>query len=141
MTVTLVPSGNSLTDSQNPGPMVVLRKAPLASMKLERPTSRDAFQYVESAVIPPILTSAGVPVRFLRFSSRFFVRTLGAVVFPTYSSKKAVSILKLPNAGWRVWDAVEGRDGDPVSFRFVNAKTLGRRKREIATLLKHLGKI
>lgn len=129
---TFVPSGRSFTESQNPGPMVVFCSAPLLSMKLKRLTACEAFQYVESAVMPPIRISAGVPVRALRFSSKFFVRTLGAVVFPTNSSKKAVSMLKLPSAGLRRCDAVKGRDGGPASFRLDKARVFGSRRKSSA---------
>lgn len=58
----------------------------------------------------------------------------GSVVFPRYSMKKAVSILKLASEGWRGDEALKGSEAGPWSVSVVGAaaKTL-KAAQEMAT--------
>lgn len=125
--MTFVPVGNSvLTASQNAGPIVVFCNAPVESTPFKRATSSDAFQYVESAVMPPIRTCAGVPARVTRLSRRLRVKAFGEVMLPIYSITKAVSMLKLASAGFKADEAVCGSEAGPESLKVVVAREAGK---------------
>ncbi len=74
--------------------------------------------------------SAGTPVRAFKLSNRLRVSRFGSVVFPTNSTKKAVSMLKLARAGLSLCDAVDGSVEGPFSLRTGRFAALTRSKKK-----------